>query len=642
MVRLCSPVSGPTSGRKPLPMSLNPSGSPPTVAPSSTTRVKPRKSSMLARVTMKAGMPTYATQKPCQAPMSAPRARQRITARNHGTSCLVIKIAPTAPTNAATEPTDRSMWRATTTSTIPMARIRIWAFWTTRLETLSGLSRMPSVVIWNRITIAAKAMIMPYWRMFPRSVLVRVFICLSRIRSHVTHEPFLARVRPGELVGDHALGECVDPVAQAEELGQLGTDDEHALPLLGEVLDDAVDLELGSDIDAAGGLVQDQQPRLGVHPFAEHDLLLVAARQLVDADVHAGSLDVESASVALGDDHLFVLVDSDPPTQPIQCGGGHRGLDVVQEVQSEALAVLAHVGDTGANGVVDAAQDQLATLQEHQAGMPAAVGAPEDAPRELGAASPHQTGDADDLTLSHAEVGVPDHDPAVVVGVAHSPVLQLEEHVSDLRLVVGEAVVQVSPDHASDDPVLVDVAGAHVERLDGPTVSDDRDRVADPLDLVQLVADHDRGDPLALQTLQQVQQVRGVVVVERGGGLVEDEKFDVLAQRLGDLHQLLLADSEVLHGGQGVLAQPDPRHQLDREVVGRVPVDNSAPGGLIAQEDVLRDRELGDERQLLVNDPDAGGLAVADVGELNSPAVEDDLAVVRAVRVDPAQHLHQR
>ena len=92
-------------------------------------------------------------------------------------------IAPAAPTNAATEPTDRSMWRATITITMPMARIRICAFCTTRLETFSGLSSTPSVVIWNRTTIAARAMIMPYWRILPRRMLVRLFIDISHPQS---------------------------------------------------------------------------------------------------------------------------------------------------------------------------------------------------------------------------------------------------------------------------------------------------------------------------------------------------------------------------------------------------------------------------------------------------------------------------
>ena len=125
---------------------------------------------MLDSVTMNAGMPTYATQKPCQAPIAAPRSRQITTARSHGMSHLVIMIAATAPTKAATEPTDRSMWRAMMTMTMPIARIRIDAFWVSRLVTLSGRSSTPSVLIWKNTTIATRAMTMPYCLTLPRSM----------------------------------------------------------------------------------------------------------------------------------------------------------------------------------------------------------------------------------------------------------------------------------------------------------------------------------------------------------------------------------------------------------------------------------------------------------------------------------------
>ena len=50
--------------------------------------------------------------------------------------------------------------------------------------------------------------------------------------------------------------------------------------------------------------------------------------------------------------------------------------------------------------------------------------------------------------------------------------------------------------------------------------------------------------PCVLELAQQAEQVRGVAVVERRRRLVEDEQPHVLGQRLGDLHQLLLADAE--------------------------------------------------------------------------------------------------
>jgi hypothetical protein len=141
---------------------------------------------------------------------------------------------------------------------------------------------------------------------------------------------------------------------------------------------------------------------------------------------------------------------------------------------------------------------------------------------------------------------------------------------------------------------------------------------------------------------QQVQQVGGVVVVERGGRLVEDQQPDLLAQRLRDLHELLLADADVEHRRHGVLPQPDPFQQLGGLVVGAVPVDEPAGGLLVAQEDVLGDRELAAQRQLLVDDHDPALLAVANARERARLTLEDDLALVGAVRVDPGEHLHQR
>jgi hypothetical protein len=156
------------------------------------------------------------------------------------------------------------------------------------------------------------------------------------------------------------------------------------------------------------------------------------------------------------------------------------------------------------------------------------------------------------------------------------------------------------------------------------------------------VADDHAGDAFRAQPAQQVQQVRGVLVVERGRGLVEDEQLDVLGQRLGDLHELLLADADVAHRGDRLLPQADAGEQPLGLVVGAVPVDQPAGGALVAEEDVLRDRELRAQGQLLVDDHDAAVLAVADRRERAHRALERDLAVVAAVRVHPRQHLHQR
>ena len=83
-------------------------------------------------------------------------------------------------------------------------------------------------------------------------------------------------------------------------------------------------------------------------------------------------------------------------------------------------------------------------------------------------------------------------------------------------------------------------------------------------------------------------------------------------------------------------------HQLAAAAERFVPVDDAVPAGLVAQEHVFGDRELRGERKLLVNDDDADVLAVDDAAEAPLLAPVEDLAFVRAVRVDPAEHFHQR
>ena len=97
----------------------------------------------------------------------------------------------------------------------------------------------------------------------------------------------------GDLGRDPALVEDDDPVGHREDLGQVARDEDDPEAGRGQLGDDPVDLDLGADVDAAGRLVEDEQPRLGRQPLGQDDLLLVAARQRADHLLDAGHLDVE-------------------------------------------------------------------------------------------------------------------------------------------------------------------------------------------------------------------------------------------------------------------------------------------------------------------------------------------------------------
>ena len=78
----------------------------------------------------------------------------------------------------------------------------------------------------------------------------------------------------------HAIG-------QQEQFGHFRADHDDAKPLLGELKDQPIDFLLGADVDAAGRLVQEQDAWFGSKPFADHDFLLIAARQRRDPLVDA-------------------------------------------------------------------------------------------------------------------------------------------------------------------------------------------------------------------------------------------------------------------------------------------------------------------------------------------------------------------
>ena len=70
------------------------------------------------------------------------------------------------------------------------------------------------------------------------------------------------------------------------------------LPWRREVVDDRVDLIFRADVDAARRLVEHQHLRLGEQPFAQHDLLLVAAGQVERPLMDAGGADAQRAAIA--------------------------------------------------------------------------------------------------------------------------------------------------------------------------------------------------------------------------------------------------------------------------------------------------------------------------------------------------------
>ena len=151
---------------------------------------------------------------------------------------LSIVVTPTTSTSASTMPSSRKR------SSISATRCELCAGWTTFWSSASVVTLRPR----------------------PCPVAARMIACSSasaRVNSRAT--------LPSK--------QHDDAVGHAEHLRQLGRDHQHGDAAPGELGEQAVHLGLRADVDAARRLVDDEQRRVAREPLRQHDLLLVAARE---------------------------------------------------------------------------------------------------------------------------------------------------------------------------------------------------------------------------------------------------------------------------------------------------------------------------------------------------------------------------
>ena len=86
----------------------------------------------------------------------------------------------------------------------------------------------------------------------------------------------------GQRGHDTAVDDHDDTVTEPHQLVGVGRGNQRRHPFGGGVVDQAVDLVLGADVDALGRLVEQEQLRRQAQRLAEHDLLLVATAQRAD------------------------------------------------------------------------------------------------------------------------------------------------------------------------------------------------------------------------------------------------------------------------------------------------------------------------------------------------------------------------
>ena len=117
----------------------------------------------------------------------------------------------------------------------------------------------------------------------------------------------------------------------------------------------------------------------------------------------------------------------------------------------------------------------------------------------------------------------------------------------------------------------------------------------------------DRGDALFAQPHDQLVQPVGLVLRQAARRLVEDDDAGAAADRRRDLHHLLLADGQLADDSMDVDVGADGREHLARRLAHPGATTNVRRRGQRAETEVLGDRQVLAERELLMDDADAGG-----------------------------------
>src|SRR5690625_3304077 len=433
------------------------------------------------------------------------------------------------------------------------------------------------------------------------------------------HDRVLRRLGRGQFADDPSVGHDDDAVADTEHLGQLARGQQDRAAVVGDAVDEFVDLDLGADVDAAGGLVEQQHLGAGEDPAAQDDLLLVSAGQGADRLGHV----VQPDPHALGDVACPAAL-AGPIGENAACAAAQRRVSEVVlnrggEHQSLALAVLGHVPDPRGDCPRYVASAQAASGNGHGARV-VGVGSGNGA-QHLGASGTDQAGQPDDLAGLDGEAHVVERAPP-------GEALDVQQWLADGRGLARELLIDAATDHEAHQLRLRCVRGYLVD--ESPVAQHGR-RVADPGDLVEMVADEDHADALLTQLPEHREQLVDLGAGQSRGGLVEDEDPRVEAQGFGDLDQLLPRDAQRADPATGVDVETDELEGVAGDAALLRAVHHAEPFRDVPQGDVLRDGQRRHEVELLVDGRDSECFRGRGVRDAYRFAVDQDLALVGLV-----------
>ena len=201
--------------------------------------------------------------------------------------------------------------------------------------------------------------------------------------------------------------------------------------------------------------------------------------------------------------------------------------------------------------------------------------------------------DSEHLARVHVEVDVAQAMPEP------KPADAERDRVADALPLLGVEPLDPPAQHHRDDLVLGRIGRR--PRADHRAVAKDRDLVGDLLHLAEAVRDVDDDHPRLGEAPSQSEEPLHLARRERRCRLVENEHAGLGRHRLGDLDELALGDRKPAH----LATRVDRRKREPFEEALRLADERPTADGsqrrqrLAAEPDVLRNGQVGDERELL-------------------------------------------
>ena len=264
--------------------------------------------------------------------------------------------------------------------------------------------------------------------------------------------------------------------------------------------------------------------------------------------------------------------------------------------------------------------------QQHLAGGIQQTG---QGPQELALAIAANAGNADDLSGSRVQIHVVEGRPGQV----------LDRELDAIRLDASALAREHVRHRAADDQPqhLLVRHLADRRRTADLAIAQHGGPISDLADLLKAVRDIDDGGAARGGgpnfRKQQLDEIRG----QRCGRLVEHQHFRFDRQRFGELDELTLCDADFGH------ARPRTNGAADALELGGDPVHPAcfaaAQVGRNGQQQILRHREIGQDRRMLMHDGKAEPLHLRDAEPLDLLAANLNAAGVRShvTRRDPHQ-----